>query len=806
MTVQITVPDWVVHRGDERSKRSTIYSLSVHPDGSRLATGGLDTKIRVWATAPVLEERAAEDAAEPRLLSTLARHTGAVLAVRWSHSGRYLASGSDDTVALIWDLDTSGIGSGLVFGSAETNLEHWRPHRRLPGHESDVTDVAWSENDAYLATSGLDSLVIVWSGSTFDRLRTIRGHQGFVKGLAFDPVDQFLASSSDDRTVKIWRISDWGLEASITAPFENSPSSTFFHRGSWTPDGANLLASNAMNGPVFVASVVRRLQWSSDISLVGHENAVTVAACSPRLFRTEGGGVATAVALGSQDQGVSVWITGHPRPVMAARDVFERHVMDLSWSSDGYTLYACSSDGAVASFVFTPAELGEAVPEDELQTLRKAYGYVPKTRAAHSASAALPGRAGAQERPHMLTVRPSAPGERLKQQISRNADGKRRIRPTLLAGDAAPADAFAAPSAKRSADVLASFPGAGGRALGSEKRAALAAESLAVSLPKSGPSGLRTPNVQTALRVPCTYGAVDVRNHTEQASEIALVDKDEQVQWLDFVPSPVVGAVACEAFVAASLADGTLLWYSPRGPRLSTLVLSVPCLELACHGSVLGAVSCDGEVRRWDVARGTALPGSARLPHGADVHKFYVHTNGVPVVVLSNALAVGLDPEKNALLTLSSAWLAQHSTAWDATGAAREPVRSIESEVAAMRSTHASSVSTHPEFALAATLRHLETRIAAAELLESANEYRQAVHALARQLAEQGIRNQAEDLLRSLLGPIYYQPGVQPAWKASVCGLPKRELLASVLSVMGTNKALAELVQHVESLLRAVST
>ena len=76
--VQITVPDWVVHRADERSKRTTIYSLSVHPDGTRLATGGLDTKIQIWATAPIQDE----DVQAPRLLCTLARHTGAVLAVR----------------------------------------------------------------------------------------------------------------------------------------------------------------------------------------------------------------------------------------------------------------------------------------------------------------------------------------------------------------------------------------------------------------------------------------------------------------------------------------------------------------------------------------------------------------------------------------------------------------------------------------------------------------------------------------------------------------------------------------------------
>lgn len=45
---------------------------------------------------------------------------------------------------------------------------------------------------------------------------------------------------------------------------------------SWSPDGAHLLCANAMSGPVFVASVIKREDWSSDIYLVGHENSVVV--------------------------------------------------------------------------------------------------------------------------------------------------------------------------------------------------------------------------------------------------------------------------------------------------------------------------------------------------------------------------------------------------------------------------------------------------------------------------------------------------------------------------------------------------
>lgn len=70
-----------------------------------------------------------------------------------------------------------------MWGSDEINVEGWKPLKRLPGHESgtyfqlflilpvfrmasDVTDLAWSPEDRYIASVGLDSQVLIWSGFT----------------------------------------------------------------------------------------------------------------------------------------------------------------------------------------------------------------------------------------------------------------------------------------------------------------------------------------------------------------------------------------------------------------------------------------------------------------------------------------------------------------------------------------------------------------------------------------------------------------------------------------------------------------
>ncbi|KZO91977.1 WD40 repeat-like protein, partial [Calocera viscosa TUFC12733] len=365
-------PAWVMHT-DDKKKRQGIFSLHVHGDGSRLATGGMDSKVRIWSTAPILNG----DSPMPKSLCTLTMHIGPVLCVRWSNSGRLLASGSDDGLVMVWDLDPSG--AGKVFGEEEVNVEGWKALRRLAGHESDVSDLAWSPQDRFLASVSVDSSVIVWDGYSFDRVAKLNGHNGFVKGVCWDPVGQYLATQARStctsflrypNSVRIWRTTDWACERVVTQPFELSPSATFFRRLSWSPDGAHITAANAMNGPVFVAAVISRKEWTSDISLVGHENTVEVASYNPHLFvrdeskPVDSHNICSVLALGADDRSVSIWQTNQARPLLVAQELFDRAVLDLSWSLDGLTLYACSSDGTVAVMKFSPSELRGIAPHD----------------------------------------------------------------------------------------------------------------------------------------------------------------------------------------------------------------------------------------------------------------------------------------------------------------------------------------------------------------------------------------------------------------------------------------------------------
>ncbi len=265
--------------------------------------------------------------------------------------------------------------------------EHWRVYRRLIGHESDVVDLAWSPDSSLLVSVGLDSKVVIWSGHTFEKLKTISSHQSHVKGVAFDPANKYFATASDDRTVKIVRYTppnptssaheqagNFIVETTISAPFVSSPLTTYFRRCSWSPDAAVLASANAVNGPLSSVVVIHRGNWNCDINFIGHEGPVEVCAFSPRIYKreaTKNGAHAaekslmTVCACGGQDKSLSIWSTNNPRPLLVTFDLTLKSISDIAWHPDGQKLFVTGLDGSIIAITFGSGELPEVYPLDE---------------------------------------------------------------------------------------------------------------------------------------------------------------------------------------------------------------------------------------------------------------------------------------------------------------------------------------------------------------------------------------------------------------------------------------------------------
>mmetsp|Transcript_2632 Transcript_2632/g.8808 ORF Transcript_2632/g.8808 Transcript_2632/m.8808 type:complete len:216 (+) Transcript_2632:79-726(+) len=198
-----------VHQKD--SQPSSVYTAHVHPHGNWLATGGADNHVKIWdlprmlartsiAQIPHDVDAVVHDSLLPRcppaalperaLVALLAKHSKAVNCVKWSSIGQYLASGSDDSLILLWE--AQGVSS-----------TSWLRISTLRGHEMDVLDLAWSSNGEYLASCSIDSRVLLWNMKSrtamMTPMRVLTGHSNWVKGVAWDPVGRFLASASEDR-------------------------------------------------------------------------------------------------------------------------------------------------------------------------------------------------------------------------------------------------------------------------------------------------------------------------------------------------------------------------------------------------------------------------------------------------------------------------------------------------------------------------------------------------------------------------------------------------------------------------------
>ncbi|XVE79279.1 hypothetical protein DITRI_Ditri14bG0045000 [Diplodiscus trichospermus] len=386
-------PSWVRHEGMQ------IFSIDVQPGGLRFATGGGDHKVRIWNMKSVGRDLEDDDSTQ-RLLATLRDHFGSVNCVRWAKHGRFVASGSDDQVILIHERKP---GSGTTeFGSGEPpDVENWKVAMTLRGHTADVVDLNWSPDDSILASGSLDNTIHIWDMSNGICTAVLRGHSSLVKGVAWDPIGSFIASQSDDKTVIIWRTSDWSLAHKTEGHWAKSLGSTFFRRLGWSPCGHFITTTHGYQKPRHSAPVLERGEWAATFDFLGHNAPVIVVKFNHSMFRRNAANSQEAkatpvgwangankiggkesqpynvIAIGSQDRTITVWTTASPRPLFVAKHFFSQSVVDLSWSPDGYSLFACSLDGTVATFHFEVKELGYRLSDAELDELKRSrYGDV----------------------------------------------------------------------------------------------------------------------------------------------------------------------------------------------------------------------------------------------------------------------------------------------------------------------------------------------------------------------------------------------------------------------------------------------
>ena len=238
--------------------RKGVTALAVKGDGSVLASGGTDNKIRIWSAATGLQTLVFPPSAglptglafsapggtlvsvgrdslmrlwNPANGSELARlagHEHAVRAVAASSDGRFVASAGEESRIILWDLakrklsrifyDPTDFINALSFSPDSRLLASGGEDARvllfdvsagkllytLRGHSGPVDSVAFSPDGTVLASGGQDTVIHLWDTLTGIQRQTLRGHAAPIRTLTFSPDGRVIASGGEDTLVILW--------------------------------------------------------------------------------------------------------------------------------------------------------------------------------------------------------------------------------------------------------------------------------------------------------------------------------------------------------------------------------------------------------------------------------------------------------------------------------------------------------------------------------------------------------------------------------------------------------------------------
>ena len=332
-----------------------VHSVAYSPDGSTVAAGSMDKKVRLW------------DTQTPKLKATLTGHAGPVDTIVYSPDGKTIATAAgwtDDTVHL-WDAvtgETRAVLTGYIHINAlayspdgktiatggdyrSNSLQLWdvktkKPKTTYTEHaDGMLSSIVYSPDGQTIAAVGLeDNTVQLWSTgtgthkATFKHDNTKREYD--ISAVAYAPDGQTIAVvggyyKQHKGTVYLWHVQTRKRKIIYEGPdyisaVAYSPDGRTITTGSWN---SNIQVWHTVTGEELIAKPTR------------HKGGVESLAYSPDGKTIVSGG-------GYRDDIVQLWdaVTGAHKARLRGHT---KTVSSVVYSPDGKTIASGSTDGTV---------------------------------------------------------------------------------------------------------------------------------------------------------------------------------------------------------------------------------------------------------------------------------------------------------------------------------------------------------------------------------------------------------------------------------------------------------------------------
>ena len=263
-------------------------------------------------------------------IATLAGPQREIEAIAFSDDGHWLAGTSKDTDTFLWDIRMAS--------------QFNRPFV-LEGHRYGVLDLAFSSDNAYLVTVGIQSdfstNAFLWDLTKEDPFVSIPldGAIGDLIDVAISPDNRWVAATGGNKFIYVWDLKEDSSERKFPVSVLEGHSAPI-NEVLFSPDG-DWLASAGQDGIVRLWDSRGDAISENSIPLEGHRASVIILDFSP-----DGARLATA----GFDSEVIVWdlTSQQSQPIIEYR--FDNHVEDvttLSFNSDGHWLASGGRDNNI---------------------------------------------------------------------------------------------------------------------------------------------------------------------------------------------------------------------------------------------------------------------------------------------------------------------------------------------------------------------------------------------------------------------------------------------------------------------------